>query len=128
MRWIKQHNHRNCGQIAVAVLTGASLKKIESMFGHHHGSYTRELVAVLRELGFKCPDRRKSTRKWPTKDFFGIIHIREQGDKRGGHYVAVANGKVWDGCATKPMKLPEWIVEEIIRGWRITATLPVEKP
>lgn len=127
MRWIKQHNYRNCGQIAVAVLAEVPLKQVESLFGHHHSSYTRELVSALRELGFECPDRRKAVRKWPAEDFFGIVHIRAKGDQRGGHFVAIAKGKAWDGCATRSMKFSEWIEKELSAGWRITAILPVEK-
>jgi hypothetical protein len=39
------------------MLTGASLSKVINLLGHRHGTKTKELVKVIRRLGYDCPDR-----------------------------------------------------------------------
>lgn len=125
MRRIKQLDKRNCGQIAVAVLTNIPLIDVENFFGHTHGTKTKDLIIALRRLGFSCPNRRKSVRKFPSDKWFGIVHTRAKKSKHGGHWIVVAKGKVWDGCADRTMCIGEYVKKLDQSGWRITAILPV---
>jgi hypothetical protein len=125
MRHIIQGDKRNCGQIAVAVLTNQPLEVIEKLVGHTHGTRTKELSSALREFGFSSLNRRRVVREFPSKKWFGIIHTRKIGDRRGGHWVAVANGRTWDGCANRSMPISLYAEKLAEQNWKITAALDV---
>ena len=46
-----------CGHACVAMVTGTTLDKVQSVIGHSHGTTTRELVRAIRKLGGKCSSR-----------------------------------------------------------------------
>ena len=130
--FIEQKNQRNCGQIAVAALTFATLDKVQEIIGHKHCTKTKELVAALRALGYTCPAK---VQKWSTITWWraqGIAQVHKEG--RGGwHWVAIGvgeNGHVqaFDGLRSGPMDLADYMKYiEKAYGWRITSFLPVVK-
>lgn len=128
--FIEQKLKRNCGQIAVAALTGSPLDKVQEIIGHKHGTQTKALVHALRTLGYSCPDR---VRNWNSIDWWraqGIAQVREAG-RSGWHWVAIGlgeNGHVqaFDGNRSGPMDLADYMKYiETAYGWRITSFLPV---
>lgn len=121
----KQGDKRNCGQIAVAVLTGKTVGDIETIIGHCHGTRTKELRYALISQGYTCPERRPVVKEFPGAFAFGIIRLRANGKKSGGHWVAVAYGKAWDGASGGPMLICDYAVLCSNRSWHITAYLPV---
>lgn len=126
MKHIIQEDKRNCGQIAVAVLTNQKLEDVEKVIGHTHGTKTKELSKALGCFGYSALNRRKTVRVFPTGNrWFGIVHTRAKTAKRGGHWIAIANGKVYDGCELRIMSIGEYVRKLDLRGWRITAALPV---
>lgn len=118
---------RICGQIAVAVLTGKSVAEVCTIIGHNHGTRTKELREALVALGYDCLKRRPIVRKFPPADSFGIIHIREDGKKWGGHWVAIGEGKAWDGLSDEEISIDNY--EHFVKSsrWHITSFLPVWK-
>ena len=121
----KQYDRGNCGQIAVAVLTGKTVEQIEAIIGHRHGTRTKELRNALISQGYTCPERRPVVKEFPGAFAFGIIHLRENGKKSGGHWVAVAYGEAWDGTAGGPMLTCDYAVLVGQCSWHITAYMPV---
>ena len=67
-------------------------------------------------------------KEFPGAFAFGIIHIRENGKKSGGHWVAVAYGEVWDGNRIGPMLTCDYAARTAAHEWHITAYLPVTWP
>lgn len=95
MRFIKQNpDTRNCGQIAVAMLTNRTVEEIQTIVGHSHGTKTRELISALRGLGYGTADRcHRYIRQFTP---FGLAQVHSN-QRPGWHWVAVGAGYVWDG-------------------------------
>lgn len=125
IRWIEQFDKRNCGQIAVAVLSGKPLAEIEKIVGHDHGTRTKDLSRALSECDLSAPRRRKASRQWPSKRWIGIAHTRAKDKKTGGHWIVIHRGKVYDGCAMRVMTIEDYKSEIDNHGWKLTALLPV---
>lgn len=125
MKHIIQGDKRNCGQIAVAILTNRSLEEVEKVVGHTHSTRTKELAKALGYFGYSALNRRKAVKTFPTGKWFGIVHTRFKTRQRGGHWVAVAKGKVYDGCVSRAMSIEEYTQMLDETGWKITAALPV---
>lgn len=123
--WREQGEYRNCGQIAVAILTDKSVEEVEKLIGHKHGTKTKELALALHKYNYRSPTRRARSNKMPDKHWRGIIHTRHNGQKRGGHWIAVYDGTVFDGCSRGPMTVKEYAEQLALTDWRITAVLPV---
>lgn len=113
MRRIIQKRQSNCGQIALAVITGKPLKEIYKLIGHNDYTNTRDLSKVLRKLGYKCPSKLQRLSEAPE---LGIGKLTFPNEKRDWHWVVIDNGKVIDGTDTIAQK-----------GMRLTSYLPITK-
>jgi hypothetical protein len=94
-----------CGQCCVAMLTGATLSKVINLVGHRRGTKTKELVKVIRRLGYDCPARLKHV-----KDLDKALYEVERAlvkitwdHTRGWHWVAWADGLVFDPGSENPL-------------------------
>jgi len=120
MKWIKQKKGmRNCGQIAIAVATNTPYKKIVKLMKHENGTYTSDLVRVLRKLGYKCPNRLKVFKK--NKPQLAIARLTYP-HKSNYHCVAIDGNKIYDGCYGNKKGKVKWD-----KGWRITSYLPIKE-
>lgn len=94
--WIEQSpSRRNCGQIAVAVITGRTVKEIETVINKRGCTSTKDLVKALRHFGYECPDRLNPMLLYPPE--VAIAKVVQPGRRSGWHWVAVVNGHVFDG-------------------------------
>ena len=91
-----------CGQVAVSNLTGRPLKEVVSLVGHAHGTKTKELVKVLRKLGFSCKNKCVRCRGLVPPN--ALLQLHEDGDKRHWHWLAMKNGRILDGATMKSSK------------------------
>ena len=131
MKHVRQNGKTNCGQIAVACLTGKPVEEIEALVGHAHGSKTRELAKVLRALGYSCLSRCVPHFRFAKPPAFGLAQMRDEKRKSGWHWVAIGEGFVWDGALKSPVAASKYeaVISEypfLPRG-RITSYLPVTR-
>jgi hypothetical protein len=117
---LKQEGKPNCGQLAVAMLTERPLAEITQLVAHEHGTKTRELIAALRALGYRCGDR---CQRKPVD--FGLAQVH-QGKKHFWHWIAIGDGCVWDGLLDASLIIDLYKCLMEARGWRITSYLVVE--
>ena len=94
MRFIRQKNFRNCGQIAVAMLVDRPLEDITEVIPHSHGTRTKELVRALRHFGYSCPDRMQ---RKPIDFGLAQLHMSKSGWVIRGswHWVAIGFGVLY---------------------------------
>lgn len=122
-KWIRQGNERVCGQIAVAVIAERELEDVLTLCGHRHGTTSRELAWLLYEYGFFAPGRARR-RQAPE---LGIAQVRREGRSDASwHWVAYADGLVWDGTEEGPLDLYRYEHRLRWTGQRITSWLPVK--
>lgn len=115
---------RNCGQIAVANLTGATLEEVTEIIGHEGGTKTVALVSCLMTLGHHVYSTKLTpihqTEPWKLNDGSEIPEngLAKLSKGRGNwHWVAVKDGKILDGqTPTLNWKYP----------WKITSYLRVD--
>lgn len=87
---------RNCGQVAVAALTGACLFDVIDLIGHSHGTQTKELRAALAKLGWQS-DPRCYVRATGSP-FHGLAKLRRATNGSGSwHWLALDGDMVYDG-------------------------------
>lgn len=101
VRLIPQRAAGDCGTAALATLLSASIgyedvyvaaAAVERLKRGRAGLRNRELVAVARKLGVELA---------PTKAFnldadVGVLRVYAAHTNRGGHWVAVRYGLIWD--------------------------------
>lgn len=123
--FIKQNEGTtNCGQIAVAVITGHDYKEIVRYVGHENGTRSRDLVRALRRAGFTAPSRcivLTKDRELPTNS---IVRVRRE-KQTMSHWVAVSNGIVYDGNWGRPLPRKEW--QKLWNDCRFTSFIPVHE-
>lgn len=96
---------RNCGQVAIANLTGCSLQEAEWAVGHSTGTKTVEIVNALRKLGYECSGKLvplhqhedgklNNGKPIPAN---GIVKLARGKSKRW-HWIAVKDGEFLDGA------------------------------
>ena len=83
----------NCGQIAVAVLTGRTVAEVEAFVGHSQATRGPELVMALWAFGF---DFQPPWSRKPRSTGLGLMYTRAKGERRMGHWTAVRDGVMWD--------------------------------
>jgi hypothetical protein len=120
-KWCKQDSQKRIsGQVAVAVITGRPVEEIIERVGHSHHATTRELADVLDHYGFLCPHRcvrAKSSRDLPK---LAIAQVHSTYASRW-HWVAIENGRIFDGVWGDAYGVVDWPDE-----FRITCCLPIE--
>ncbi len=123
----KQGSKRNCGQIAVAVLTDKTVEEVEALVGHSHGTKTGDLSRVIRLLGYSC-----GKRCLPFKPGVKLTRALAQMHKpgySGWHWVAVIDDAVYDGHFARPFPLAEYTTRSLlIKGAVLTSYLLVNLP
>lgn len=119
MKWIKQNpGEYCCGQIAVAVATNQSLKKIVKLVGHDSRTNTKTLVKSLKKLGYQCPDRLKVLKQKPKLALAKLTYP----DTRNWHWVVIYKDKIYDGYWGNKHGKVRWK-----KSWKITSYLPIKK-
>ena len=100
---------RICGQCCVAMLTGVSLRKVINLVGHGRGTRTKELVKVIRRLGYDCDSRLRHAKKLEEK----LVRVDRALVKltisfqKNWHWLAWADGKVYDPGSEKPLRVSD---------------------
>lgn len=118
LKWKRQGSKRNCGQIAVSVVAGKSLKEIYKIIGHDSGTDTWELARALRKLGFRCPSRLRRMKQRPQ---LAIAKLHAPYMKSHWHWVVVHGDRIYDGVWGTSAGTVKWK-----RGLRITSYLPIK--
>lgn len=120
LRWQRQNpDKRMSGQVAVAVITDRPVEEIIHRVGHSHHTTTRELVGVLEHYGFLCPRRCVRARDYGDLPRLAIAQVHTICSSPW-HWVAVENGRIFDGVWGDPYGIVEWP-----RDFRITSYLPI---
>ena len=119
--WIKQKpKKKNCGVIAVAVIAEVTVDEATKAIGKNGSTSTKQLVKGLRALGYDCPDRLvKFKLPWPS---LAIAKVVDPWRKSGWHWVAIADGLIYDGVGGTPDGKIHWPPRV-----RITSYLPITK-
>ena len=122
---------RNCGQVAVAALTGASLAAVEYTVGHSHGTKASELRNALSQFGWYS-DARCYVKPSGTP-FLGLAKLRRADTKHSGswHWIAMDGEWVYDGHQSCPLRLKDYLEAAAIYFGvpvRITSYLRVWRP
>ena len=108
---------KNCGQIAVAVITNKSVKEIENFIKRpNKGTKTKHLARALKHYGFDCGHRLIPLKKKPALAL-AKLHFPE---KRNWHWVVIYKDKIYDGVWGKKDGTVTWPPE-----CRITSYLPI---
>lgn len=91
------------------MLAGVTLSEAVVLIGHKHGTKTRELVRVLRSLGWECGGRMIPLR---SKLYVTLDHALVKWSysfTSGWHWVVVHDGRMYDpspcpyaGCYGRP--------------------------
>lgn len=116
MRFRKQYKDNNCGQIALSVITGESLKEIIKLVGHNSSTKTKTLIRVLRELKYKCPNRLIKLKQKPVLAIAKLSYP----DKSNWHWVVINKDKIYDGLNGNRKGEVNWHPSR-----RITSYLPI---
>ena len=120
-KWIPQPSgKKNCGIIAVAVLTGISVEESAEKIGKNGATTTKQLVCGLRKLGYECPNRLVKF-KLPLPQM-AIAKMVSPSRKSGWHWVALSEGKIYDGVFGTPDGKVHWPI-----GAKMTSYLPITK-
>src|SRR5271166_1635374 len=121
---------RNCGQIAVACLTDTPYEKVFEIVGHSHGTKTRELIAALRKLNWKCFDSCQSVKRFTNQPVRCLAQVHSN-EHPGWHWVAIGDAVVYDGNLPCSMILQDYVNVAIKDYYgesaRITSYLPARE-
>jgi hypothetical protein len=120
----KQGNKSNCGQIAVATITGRSVEYVEKFIGHSHGTTTKELATALAAFGFVSRTRCKSHLEFYCIPELALAQVHSN-VRAGWHWVAIGEGCVWDGRLLDEMPIKQYFDRVKDHGERITSYLEV---
>ena len=121
---LTQPNNKTCGQTCVAMIAGISVEESIAMFGHDHKTRTKELIRVLRSIGFRTADRlhvapRKHKRDWAIETH-SIMQVRWPNGK--GHWVVNKKGWIFDPLGVISTTIEQF---ESRSGGKITSSLCV---
>lgn len=131
INFLYQTRRTNCGQTAVAMLTGKSIAEIERVYGHVHSSYSAETARIVNKLGFYGDERGfipHQGGKLPELALVRVVTLKRTRHgysssgktRRNGHLVLWANGKFYD---------PYWgELSELPVGRKIDTVLEVLAP
>lgn len=97
------------------------MEEIFERIGHAHQTSTRELATVLGRYGYLCPMRcvpAKGIKEVPRLALAQVHSSR----RAGCHWVAIENGRIFDGIWGDAYGVVEWPSD-----FRITSYLPIEE-
>ena len=117
LKWKKQHGKPNCGQIALSVITGKSLKEIYKIVGHDGSTKTKELASCLKHFGYNTHTRLKVLK---TKPQFAIGKLKYP-NRVNWHWVVVDGEKIYDGIHGTNSGKVKWK-----RGWKLSSFLEIK--
>ena len=115
-RWIAQPDKQCCGQIAVAIVANISLKESIEIFGHDSYTSTKDIVHVLKFLGFICNKHLKRKRT----SILCIAKVWRPEWKQNWHWVVLKGNKIYDGVYGDKTGKAKWPV-----GAKITSCLNI---
>lgn len=123
----KQNGKTNCGQVAVASLTGVSVERVEGLVGHSGGTKTQELIRTLWLLDWRTYHERAIPMNW----LIGypdncLAQVRGSGfgkGKHGWHWIAISGGQVCDGGEDRIMSLTDYHAVLRAKGGKITSVV-----
>lgn len=131
---LRQTRPKNCGQTAVAMLTGKTIQEIEKVYGHKTATYPWQHMEAVKKLGF-YPDERgfqKYTgQELPPLALVRVCYLkRTRGGgfstsgktKRSGHLVLWTNNQFYDPNGRI------WTLDTIPPGTKIDTVLEVLAP
>lgn len=107
------------GQVAAAVITDRPVEEIIQRVGHKRRTTTRELVRVLHAYGFVCPCRCVRAREYGDLPKLAIAQVHSVRSPHW-HWVAVEDGRIFDGVWGDAYGIVEWPSD-----FRITSYLPI---
>lgn len=86
-----------CGHCCIAMVTGHELEEVIQLMGHRHGTQTRELHRVLRDLGYSTDPYLTKIKTTFTTRFpdIAILKITYDWRKHSGHWVYYEHGLVY---------------------------------
>lgn len=104
----------------MAVIAGITLEKSIEAIGKKGCTATKHLVNGLRKLGYECPNRCRKL-KLPLPEL-AIAKMTHPGRKSGWHWVAIAEGRIYDGVFGREDGTINWPP-----GAKMTSYFPVTK-
>jgi hypothetical protein len=120
-RWCSQDpKTRTSGQVAVAVITGRPVEEVITRLGHSRHASTRELARVLGQYGYLCANRCIPARELKELPKLAIAQVHSM-RRSDWHWVAVENGRIFDGIWGDAYGVVDWPTD-----FRITSYLPIE--
>ncbi len=106
MEWLLQPaGSMTCGQTSVAMAVGISLEESILVFGHTHGTYTRDLVKVLRHFDLAPAERLRVMHRRREAPRRSILHmgIPNRTKKRADlHWMLFWDGQIYDPAGRFP--------------------------
>lgn len=130
---LRQTRTTNCGQTAVAMLTGKTIAEVEEVYGHGHVTQPHEHIEAVERLGFH-PDERgfmPFEGKLPELALVRIKYLKQTRGgkystsgktKRRGHLVVWANNQFYDPCRNP------YTLNSFPPGFKIDSVLEVLAP
>lgn len=119
-KWIRQEpGKNNCGQIAVAVITGKTVEEVSKVIGKKGCTKTKDLIKALRHFGYNCPNKCKKM----SRPRLGIGQLHDTNRKSGWHWIVVDGNQTFDGIWGDP----NGYVYMWPSTFNITSYLPITK-
>jgi len=127
MELVKQETKNGCGQAAVAMILGISFQEACELFGHAHGTQTKEVAKATKAHGWHCPSKLQRVSKKRAIPSFCIAKMKWDRNY-SWHWVVVTGDIVWDPCYGKSsLKRYTKTGTTSFKG-KITSFLPVRPP
>ena len=97
-------NSRLCGQSCVAMASGLTLEQAIELFGHRHGTTTKDLVRVLRENEVPCDSRLRVIRRniIPARSILKVQFDVPGRKTPAWHWVLAWDGEIHDPAGPDP--------------------------
>ena len=120
---VQQETTFGCGRACLAMILGVSFADVQEMFNpRKEFTSTKDLIRVLHENGFNCPDRLQRVTAKRKLSNLCIAKISFKRYKGRWHWVVISGNKRYDpyyGFGVESVHDP-------IRG-RITSFLPISR-
>lgn len=125
MKWRNQKSGtKTCGQIAIAVILNISLKKAIKLVGHDTYTNTKDLIKILRQHNYQCPNRLKHLKRAPELAICKLSYIKKNNKYVSHwHWVVIYKDKIFDGVYGDSKGNVTWKNSDTMR---ITSYLPIK--